>query len=155
MRKSTIWVTVILKWDRWTETRRDWANYDTGRMAKKLIYKKNFVAQHSNSASPCCVTNIDVSWWRNQMGPFYALLALCVGNSPYTGEIAAQRPVTRSFDVLFDLRNKRLSKQSWGWGFQTPSRPLWRHCNVLVIQDDSYSAYMILHGLVFVHKNVG
>ena len=26
-----------------------------------------------------------------------------------------QRPVTRSFDVFFDLRlNKRLSKQSWG-----------------------------------------
>ena len=25
--------------------------------------------------------------------------------------------------------NKRLSKQSWGWWFETPSRPLWRHCN--------------------------
>ena len=38
----------------------------------------------------------------------------------------AQRPVTRSFDVFFDLRlNKRLSKQSWGWWFQTLSRPLW------------------------------
>ena len=33
-----------------------------------------------------------------------------------TGEFQAQRPVTRSFDVFFDLRpNKRLSKQSWGW----------------------------------------
>ena len=43
----------------------------------------------------------------------------------------AQRPVTRSFDVLFDLRlNKRLSKQSWGWWSETLSRPLWRHCNV-------------------------
>ena len=41
-----------------------------------------------------------------------------------------QRPVTRSFDVLFDLRpNKRLSKQSWGWWFETPSRPSWCHCN--------------------------
>ena len=31
---------------------------------------------------------------------------------------------------VFDLRlNKRLSKQLWGWGFETPSRPLWRHCN--------------------------
>ena len=44
----------------------------------------------------------------------------------------AQRPVTRSFDVFFDLRlNKRLSKQSWGWWFETLSHPLWRHCNVL------------------------
>ena len=27
------------------------------------------------------------------------------------------------------LLNKRLSKQSWGWLFETLSRPLWRHCN--------------------------
>ena len=46
--------------------------------------------------------------------------------------IPAQRPVTRSFDVFFDLRlNKRLSKQSRGWWFETPSRPLWRHRNVV------------------------
>ena len=44
----------------------------------------------------------------------------------------SQRPVTRSFDVFFDLRlNKRLSKQLWGWWFETPSHPSWRHCNVL------------------------
>ena len=48
----------------------------------------------------------------------------------FTGEFPALRPVTRSFDVFFDLRlNKRLSKQSWGWWFYTPSRPVWRHCN--------------------------
>ena len=39
------------------------------------------------------------------------------------------RPVTRSFDIFFDRRlNKRLRKQSWGWWFETPLRPLWRHC---------------------------
>ena len=49
------------------------------------------------------------------------------------GEFPAQRPVTRNFDVFFDLRlNKRLSKQPWGWWFETLSRPLWRHCNVSV-----------------------
>ena len=38
--------------------------------------------------------------------------ALCAGNSLVTGEFPAQRAVTRSFDVFFDLRlNKRLSKQ--------------------------------------------
>ena len=38
--------------------------------------------------------------------------------------------MTRSFDVFFDLRLYiRLSKQSWGWWFETPSRSLWRHCN--------------------------
>ena len=46
------------------------------------------------------------------------------------GEFPAQRPVTLSFDVFFDLRlNKPLSKQSWGWWFETQSSPLWRHCN--------------------------
>ena len=53
------------------------------------------------------------AWWRHQMETFSALLALCVGNSPVTGEFPSQRPVTRSFDVFFALRlNKRLSKQS-------------------------------------------
>ena len=46
------------------------------------------------------------------------------------GEFPTQRPVTRSFDVFFDLRlNKRLSKQSWGWWFEKPSWSLWRQCN--------------------------
>ena len=44
------------------------------------------------------------------METFSALLPICAGNSPVTGEFSAQRPVTRSFDVSFDLRlNKRLS----------------------------------------------
>ena len=72
------------------------------------------------------------AWWRHQMETFSALLAICAGNSPVTDEFLAQRPVTRSFDVFFDLRlNKRLSKQSWGWWFETLSSPLWRHCNGL------------------------
>ena len=46
------------------------------------------------------------------------------------GEFPTQRPVTRSFDVYFDLRlNKRLCKQSWGWWFETLLCPLWRHSN--------------------------
>ena len=70
------------------------------------------------------------SWWRHQMETFSALLTLCVGNSPVTGEFATQRPLTRSFHVFFDLRlNKRLSKHSWVWWFETPSCSLWRHCS--------------------------
>ena len=71
-----------------------------------------------------------ITWWRHQMETFSALLAICAGNSPVAGEFPAQRPDTRSFDVFFDLRlNKHLSKQSWGWWFQTPTRPLWRNRN--------------------------
>ena len=73
-----------------------------------------------------------ITWWRHQMETFSALLAICAGNSPVTGEFPAQRPVTRSFDVFFNLRlNKRLSKRSWGWWFETPLCSLWRHCNGL------------------------
>ena len=71
------------------------------------------------------------SWWRHEMQTFSALLALYAGNSLFYGEFPSQRPMTRSFDVFFDLRlNKLLSKQSWGWWFETPSSPSWRHCNV-------------------------
>ena len=53
---------------------------------------------------------------------------LC-GEFASPGEFPAQRPVTWSFDVFFDLRpNKRLSKQPPGWWFETPSWSLWRHC---------------------------
>ena len=63
------------------------------------------------------------------METFSALLAICAGNSPVNGEFPSQRPVTWSFDVFFDLRlNRRLSKQSWGWWFETPSWALWRQC---------------------------
>ena len=64
------------------------------------------------------------------METFSALLAIYAENSPVTGEFPAQRPVTRNFDVFFDLRlNKRVSKQSGGWWFGTPSHPLGRHRN--------------------------
>ena len=38
------------------------------------------------------------------METFSALLAFCAGNSPVTGEFPAQRPMTQSFGVFFDLR---------------------------------------------------
>ena len=63
-----------------------------------------------------------------------ALLALCVGNSPVTGEFASQRPVTRGFDVFFDLSlKKRLSKQFKRRWFETLSHSLWRHSNGMVL----------------------
>ena len=75
--------------------------------------------------------HLPVTWWRHQMETFSALLAICAGNSPVPGEFPTQRPVTRSFDIFFDLcLNKRLSKQWWGWWFETLSSSLWRHRNV-------------------------
>ena len=100
-------------------------------------------------------------WWRHQMDTFSALLAICAGNSPVPGEFPSQRPVIRSFDVFFDLRlNKRLSKQSWGWWFETLSHPLWRHCNVIrifLVQCNWYTtlvSYFDQHLCLFGHQAI-
>ena len=63
-------------------------------------------------------------------GNIFRVTGRLCGEFSGPGEFPAQRPVTRSFDVFFDLRpNKRLSKQPWGWRFETLSWSLWRHCN--------------------------
>ena len=96
---------------------------------RQYLGSKQTTSRHSNRWWPSIPTHY--SWWRHQMETFSALLAICAGNSPVHGEFPAQRPVTRSFDVFLDLRlNKRFSKQSWSWWFETLSCPLWRHCNV-------------------------
>ena len=80
----------------------------------------------------CPIKYAHVSWWRHQIETFSPLLVICAGNSPVPGEFPTQRPVTRSFDVYFDLRlKKRLCKQSWAWWFETLLCPLWCHSNVL------------------------
>ena len=85
------------------------------------------------------------TWWRHPMEIFSAWLALCAGNSPVPGEFPTQRPVTQSFDVFFDLRlNKRLSKQPWGWWFETPSWSLWRQCNECVFYGISHGHYTVI-----------
>ena len=99
------------------------------------------------------------SWWRHQMETFSALPALCEGNQPVTGGFPSQRPVTRSFDVFFDLRlNKRLSKQSKRRWFETPSRSLLRNCYVDPDGDPSPSEHLFLvwfptHPEHFIKKN--
>ena len=83
-------------------------------------------------------------WWRGPVGShddvikWKTFLRYCpyvrgIHRSPVN--FSSQRPVTRSFDVFFDLRlNKRFSKQSWGRWFEMTSRSLWRRCNDLRMQ---------------------
>ena len=69
------------------------------------------------------------------METFSALLAICAGNSPVTGELPAQRPVTRSFDVFFDLRlNKRLTND----GEAGDLRRYRTHYDVIVMTSGRY-----------------
>ena len=68
------------------------------------------------------------AWWRHQMETFSVLPAISARNSPVTGDFPGRRPVALNFDAFFDrCLNKKLSKQTWDWWFETPSRPLWRH----------------------------
>ena len=53
------------------------------------------------------------------METFPRLLAIWAGNSPVPGEFPSQRPVTRSFDVFFDLR--------LNWGNNREAGDLRRH----------------------------
>ena len=75
------------------------------------------------------------TWWRHQWETFSMLLAICAGNSPVTGGFPSQNPVTRNFDVfllyIYLRLNRRLNKQSRRRWFETLSRSLWRHWNVL------------------------
>ena len=75
----------------------------------------------------CILWNMLCQKWRNKQATTTSHLC---GEFTGPGEFPAQRAVTRSFDVFFDLRlNKRLSKQPSGWWFETPLWSLWRHRN--------------------------
>ena len=73
--------------------------------------------QHGN-----IIWRICIAWWRHQMETYSALLAFCVGNSPVTCELPAQRPVMQSFDVSLIC--------PWinGWVNNREAGDLGRHC---------------------------
>ena len=89
----------------------------------------HFMEEHS---SPTSISPVFMMTSSN--GNMFRVTGFCavnspvtVGNSPVTGEFPSHRPVTRSFNVFFDLHlNKRLSKQSRRRWFETPSLSLWR-----------------------------
>ena len=61
-------------------------------------------------------------WWRHQMETFSALM----------GILPVSDAELRCF-IWSAPKNKRLSKQPWGWWFETPSWSLWRHGNALAL----------------------
>ena len=75
-------------------------------------------------------TRYDAVMMTSSNGNIFRVTGHLCGEFTGHGEFPAQRPVMRGFDDLFDLRaNIRLSKQSWGWWFETPWRSLCRQCN--------------------------
>ena len=107
----------------------------------EALHIKNAKLSHkatssSRLSSPCSGKNCQLLMFiyiirRHQMEKKFRVTGPLCGE--FTGHlwIPSQRTVTRSFGVFLDLRlNKRLSKQSWGRWFKTPSCSLWRHCDV-------------------------
>ena len=94
------------------------------------VVGKRMENNKETNGSPVCL-EYNCSWWRHQRAIFSRNWHFVRGIHRVTGGFPSQRPVTRSFDVLFDLRlNKRLCKQ-WKrrWFEKTPCS-LWCHCNV-------------------------
>ena len=141
--RTNVFHRQILAWQ-YKRLRHPWIGSEISRECKRW-HKRPVVYDDSIQYVPS--SNLWFSpWWRHQTEIFSALLALCAGNSPVSGEFPAQRPVTRNFDVFLDLRlNKRLSKQSCGWWFETQSRFLWSQCNEMFVTPVEDRAYFSEH----------
>ena len=69
----------------------------------------------------------DVIKWKHF--PRYWSLVLGIHRWPINSPHKGLWRRAMMFSLICAL-NKRLSKQSWGWWFETSSRPLWCQCNV-------------------------
>ena len=78
------------------------------------------------SCFPWSKSHDDVIKWKHfpRCWPFVRGIHQSQVNSPHKGQWRG----TLMFSLICAL-NKRLSKQMWGWWFETPSRYLRRHCN--------------------------
>ena len=86
------------------------------------------------STFSCIYHKTSMEWKSN--GNIYRVTGLLCGE--FTGHrwINLTKASDAELDAFFDLRlNKRLNKQSGRRWFETPSRPLWRHCHGLTRLD--------------------
>ena len=122
----------------------------------RSLFNPKFQQKSRINLLECGVKEHTCSMMTSSNGNIFRVTGPLCGEFTGPGEFPTQRPVTRSFDVLFDLRlNKRLSKQPWGWWFDTPSWSLWRHCDALKYFEqciwcqrdmDTFSALLFLNG---------
>ena len=109
-------------------TQPHWANLGSGLGEFDYSYK---IIDNLYSHTEPHLPYHNISMMMSSNGNIFRVTGPLCGEFTGPGEFPTQRPVTRGFDVFFDLRlNKPLSKQPSGWWFETPSWSLWRHCNV-------------------------
>ena len=92
----------------------------------KWYFNQCLYYRHPWTAFGICSSHDHIAWWRQQMEKKILVSGHFCGE--FTGHwwIPDTKPVLRSFGVFFHLRlNKRLSKQTSGRWFETPSHPLW------------------------------
>ena len=73
-------------------------------------------------------------------------------NSPHKGQWCG----AFMFSLICTL-NKRSSEQSWGWWFETPSCPLWHHCNATTESESAYhifTSYQLMFSLLQERKKI-
>ena len=75
-------------------------------------------------------THDDVMKWNHfpRYWPFVREIHRSLVNSPHKGQLRG----ALMFPLVWAVWYKRLSKQSWGWWFETPPCSLWRHRNAPV-----------------------
>ena len=91
------------------------------------ILVRRYLRIKTATSIPLLTDHDDVFKWKHfpRHWPFVWEIHRLPVNSPHKDQWRG--------DLVFSLicaLNKRLSKQSWGWWFETPTRSLWRHCNV-------------------------
>ena len=86
--------------------------------------------------------NGDFIKWKHfpRYWPFERGIHRSLVNSPHKGQWRG------ALIFFFDLRlNKRLSKQPWGWWFETLPRPLWRHSDEMIISSIARRVCLLIH----------
>ena len=94
------------------------------------IHRSPVNSPHKGQWRVALMFSFAINMMTSSNGSIFRVTGHLCGEFTGPGEFPTQRPVTRSFDVYFDLcPNKWLSKQSWGWWFETLSCSLWCHRN--------------------------
>ena len=120
-----------------------WTNEKSRDLSVKWILDGNPKLHNSPRYVISIISTQYAIHWNDDNGKISTLLAFYAGISPVTGEFPSHRPVTRSFDVFFDLRlNKRLGKQSRRRCFETSLRLSWRHFNVHSGMSNGFRAWI-------------